>query len=348
MRTRPKLRKKTSQINIRIKKRLLYPASLGLAVWIIFIWIMCSYDTCRSGLDMLADVLPGAFVCVGVFVMVFGIIPELWSLIFDGSNTEWKIPEQPKAASKPRAQTIKPVQPVAKKVLSEADVIQDALKRALDERKKVDSLAGVKLGSKEVLHKVLNALKNEKGVHIESLLGVLGSLAGYSCHMAVREEFVDAGKREPMAVFTVVGGKDGRSYYYGDAPNKPLAEDAYSIWGLMLGILQHLGDSGAPDLNAIFSSVAGKVGGDQFGIPDVPENHRPGDLPINYVKSLWKVMQPVLDNYCDAPAERPILLGLCIQQAIEMGKDVIAPSLAVKLVMECAIPMSKIGPEWLE
>ncbi len=54
-----------------------------------------------------------------------------------------------------------------------------------------------------------------------------------------------------------------------------------------------------------------------------------------------------MDQFCDRPMERPILLGLAAQQAIEMGKDVIPPAEAAKLVMECAVPMSKIGPEWL-
>lgn len=222
-----------------------------------------------------------------------------------------------------------------------------ALLRAIDEKKKEDPLAGIKIGSKEILQQVTDGLKNDKGVHIESLLGILGSLAGYSCHAAIREELVDSGEHIEKDVFTIVGGQDGRKYYFGDLPNKPLAEDQLSIWGIVAGISQHLDKTSLPDINAIFSHVASTVGTERFGIPDISKQHKPNDIPLNYLKTIWLSLLPTIDNFCDRPMERPILLGLAAQQAIEMGKDIIAPTVAAELVMQCAIPMSKIGPEWL-
>ncbi|HIQ14149.1 MAG TPA: hypothetical protein EYH38_01080 [Leucothrix sp.] len=223
-----------------------------------------------------------------------------------------------------------------------------ALMNAINEKKKTDPLVGIKIGSKEVVQRLMQGLKNEKGVHIESLLAILGSLAGYSCHMAFRDELVNSGKHQEKGVFTIVETRDGSKYYFGDLPNKPLVEGQFSVWGLVAGITQHLQKSKLPDINTIFSHVSGTVGDSQFGIPRIPEKHKPGDLPINYVASIWPTLLPVIDMFCDKPTERPILLGLAIQQVIEMGKDVIPPLMAAQLVMECAVPMSKIGPDRLD
>jgi len=38
---------------------------------------------------------------------------------------------------------------------------------------------------------------------------------------------------------------------------------------------------------------------------------------------------------------------MAAQKAIEMSKDVIPPEIAVQLLMESAVPMSRVGPEWI-
>ncbi|MES9982111.1 MAG: hypothetical protein ABW115_01780 [Candidatus Thiodiazotropha sp. 6PLUC6] len=224
---------------------------------------------------------------------------------------------------------------------------EQALFNAINEQKKKDPMVGLKIGSKEVVQRLIARLKNEKGVHVESLLGIVGSLAGYSCHAAFREELIDTGKKGQQEVFMVVEGKDGRNYYFGDLPNNLLIEGQVSVWKLVAGMVQHLGGE-LPDIQSIFSTVSSTVGEESFGVPNLLEQHQLGDLPINYVKEMWNHLLPLFDEFCDSPIERPILLGLIAQQVIEMGKSTISPSTAATIIMECAIPMSKIGPEWLD
>ncbi|MCE0496517.1 MAG: hypothetical protein LV481_01035 [Methylacidiphilales bacterium] len=216
-----------------------------------------------------------------------------------------------------------------------------ALKDRIAERKQNDPLIGPKIGAKEISGRLMNGLKSEKGVHLESYLTVLGALAGFSCQMSVR---VQAGTG-PIA-WAVAHGKDGKDYYLGDALNKPLAEDNHSIWSLTAGAVQSLGDL-PPDVGEIFKHVAATIGSAEFGIPRIPAKYRPGDLPINYLKVIWPKIFPVVRVICEEPTEWPILFGIAIQQAITMGKDVIEPVSAAKIVMECAIPMSKVDlPEF--
>ena len=114
---------------------------------------------------------------------------------------------------------------------------------------------------------------------------------------------------------------------------------------LSAGKAQGLGCAELPDVNEIFSYVASTVGGDRFGLPRIPDGHRPGDVPFNYLKALWTGIMPLVRRFCARPSEWPILFGIAIQEAMTLGKDVIDPKLATIIVMECAVPMSKIDPE---
>ena len=84
------------------------------------------------------------------------------------------------------------------------------------------------------------------------------------------------------------------------------------------------------------------VGTEAFGKPRVPEEHTPHQLPIDYVRDLWPVLEPQIVKFCPGPQHCPVLLSLSIQEVIGMGKSVIDPCIAITLVMETAIPMSKV------
>jgi hypothetical protein len=124
--------------------------------------------------------------------------------------------------------------------------------------------------------------------------------------------------------------------------NETVAGAQYSVWGLSAGAAQQLGAKEYPDLEDIFKHVSSVLGTDGFGIPRVPEAHRAGALPIAYLKALWAPLLPVVKLCCEKPEHWPILYGLAIQDAIHFGKDVLDPSLAISIVMESAIPMSKV------
>jgi len=223
---------------------------------------------------------------------------------------------------------------------------EEELLKTINEKRKEDPLIGAKIGSKELIERIISALKKRNGVHTESLLCILGALGGYACHIAIREVCVDSGKLPENQAFTIVGGADGNKYYFGDYVNQPLVQDKFSFWALVAGEAKHHG-AVLPDINLTFAAVAKTVGSDKFGIPNVPEHHKAGSLPIQYLKALWGQVSRFLDKFCESPVEKPILIGMAAQKAIEMSKDVIPPEIAVQLLMESAVPMSKVGPEWI-
>ena len=216
-----------------------------------------------------------------------------------------------------------------------------ALVNAIRERTKEDPLVGAKLGAKEVLQRLIDGMKNERGVHVESLLCALGALAGYSCQANLRAQALSKGMPE-TAPFQAVETKDGKKYFFGDPLNNALAGSQHSVWGLAAGAAQHAGAGELPDINDIFKHTSSVLGGQEFGVPRVPQQHAAGDLPINYLKALWPTLFPAVELFCPNPVDWPILFSLAIQEVIIMAKSVIAPDLALRIIMESAVPMSKI------
>lgn len=216
-----------------------------------------------------------------------------------------------------------------------------ALINAIRERSKEDPLIGAKLGAKEVFQRLLEGMKDPKGVHVESLLTALGALAGYACQANLRAQALAKGMPE-TAPFQVVRTKDGKQYFFGDPLNNALAGSQYSVWGLVGGAAQHSGAKDFPDLNEMFQHTSTVLGGQQFGIPRVPDNRKAADTPINYLKAFWPTLFPTVKLFCPNPVDWPILYSLAAQEAIYAGKESIDPGLAFRIVMESAIPMSKV------
>lgn len=208
-------------------------------------------------------------------------------------------------------------------------------------RRAQDPLIGAKVGAKEALHRIIHAMQGERGVHIDSLLCALGALAGYACQASARARAQAEGNTD-ADIFTLVRGVDGKQYFYGDAINWPLVEAPLSVWSLAAGVVQQLGGSTFADPLEIFRYVAGSVGGEGFGIPRWPAGHGSAQPPRDYVAIFWPMLLPVLEMLCTQPSEWPVLYGLAIQEAIVLGKDALAPELALNIVMESAVPMSKI------
>jgi hypothetical protein len=212
---------------------------------------------------------------------------------------------------------------------------------AIERQRATDPLVGPKLGKKEILLQLTEAFsKNDpKGVHTESLLCALGALAGYACQSSIFAKAVTNGITELYGLNVV--GTAPASYFFGDPLNKPLAESHHSVWALAAGQSKLLGCNELPDINEIFAHVSSNLSQSHFGIPRFP-NHPAADTPINYVRAFWSPLLPTLKFFCKTPDEWPILFGFAIQEAMELTKESINPRDALVIVMESAIPMSKV------
>jgi hypothetical protein len=225
------------------------------------------------------------------------------------------------------------------------DAGRKAVMQVIEEQKKKDPLAAMKIGAQEVIEQVMLALKTEHGLHVETLFTVIAAMAGFSCQMAAREKIV-ANKVEGEHPFMEVKGENGTSYFFGDMINRPLLESRLSVWQFAGGGAEQAGAKTLPDIHEIATHVAGSVGKESFGVPRVPEEHRPAELPMNLLVMFWTPITEIIKPFCNVE-EYPMLFGLALNRLIVEAKDVINPEVALKLTMETAIPMSKIDPSFL-
>ena len=175
----------------------------------------------------------------------------------------------------------------------------------------------------------------------------LGALAGFGCQMAIREGFVKPGLLPESKAFVVLGTKDGRKYFFGDVINGCLFEGRQgqiTVWALVGGAAQKSGAKTLPNMGEIAGYNAKVLGSDQFGVPRVPEQYRSPELPIDVVKQDWPAMQKLLVDDKVDPRLWGWTFALAAQYMIVKSKDDFDPGMAATIVMETALPMSKIDP----
>lgn len=150
-----------------------------------------------------------------------------------------------------------------------------------------------------------------------------------------------AGGRE-LAGLAVAETSSGQNYLFGDPLNEPLVDAKISLWALAAGRAQSRGCKEIPDVGEIFKHVAASVGDATFGVPRLPNGHPVHELPLVYLQRLWFRFAPVAERFCPRSEDRPLLYALAIQDLMTQTKSALDPCIALKIVMESAIPMSKV------
>lgn len=204
-----------------------------------------------------------------------------------------------------------------------------------------DPLAVARVAGQEVFHRLFAAMKNDRGVHVESMLCVLGALAGYACQAEVRAIARAKGLAD-ADVFQFVTAADGRRYYFGDMLNAPLLTAEPSLWGIVGAAATAAGAASLPDAHAVFRHAAATIGAAGFGVPRVPAKHQPGQGALAYLKQSLPVLFPLVRGLCPDPAAWPVVFGLAIVRTIEAAGGAIDPVVAFTIAMDAAVAMSKV------
>jgi hypothetical protein len=205
-------------------------------------------------------------------------------------------------------------------------------------------------------------LKNERGIHAETLLSAIGSLCGFAAQTAVWHTSFRAGKKSiPENGMVVVQTKSGEIFIFGDEINGYLAPQAgneFPLWIFVAAAAVQAGVplSELPDLNAIFARVAGTIGTPDGMKPQVPPDHQPGLMPRQVLELLWLRVLALLQYTGNpgpgkgksvAPEHWPVVLAVVAQQLLTSCKDVLDPRLGTQLIMESAVIASKFDPNKL-
>lgn len=180
----------------------------------------------------------------------------------------------------------------------------------------------------------------------ETILTAVGALAGFAAQHGIWEAVVKPGKMAIQQAFVVVETRSGEAYFFGDFLNNILATEKpqyLSVWRIISGAAKAMGAAELPDLVPIFKHSAETVGTAQFGIPNLPDGHTPAMLPRDALIRFWPQCLKLLKVGAD-PMTCAIDVATAAEQLMLSMKGQIDPTLAARIVMEAAIPMSKIDP----
>jgi hypothetical protein len=182
---------------------------------------------------------------------------------------------------------------------------------------------------------------------IPSMLNAIGACAGFAAQIAVWRELISPALKDPGDFLILATTKSGSNYLFGDSLNLFLfatMTDRLSFLSLAAGSLRNATE--LPDLGELARHVATSIGSDQFGRPRPPSGIHLPDLPHAALTKTWKKAARILQN-CRA-AEWPALLGAVAKNLIDANLQVLPPATAVKILLEAAIPMSKLDPAMVE
>lgn len=201
---------------------------------------------------------------------------------------------------------------------------------------------------KLVYEELMSAYQDQQGVHAETILNAVGAIAGFAAQQAVWKVLIEKGRRNPGDYLVMVQSDSGDRYYFGEAINLVLTctqPGCLSFWSFVAGAVPNPSVDTLPDLMDIFRNTAATVGGELFAVPRVPEKHLPRELPVKALKRNWANIQLILDRTGGDPMQWPALLGVVANILIRQIGDQLTPALAARIIMESAVPMSKINPQ---
>lgn len=192
---------------------------------------------------------------------------------------------------------------------------------------------------------LLRELKDQRGVHCETLLTAVGALTGYAAQQALWEGMVKPGKLAITEAFKVVDTPSGATYFFGDALDTLLTSvepKHVSVWKIVAGGALAGGGDHLPSVPDLLRHCAATAGTSAFGLPRLPDDHLPSILPRAAVERFWPGARLLLS--LAEPLQWPLLMAHAAQKLMQAMKGSIAPDLAVKIVMEAAVPMSRVDP----
>lgn len=180
----------------------------------------------------------------------------------------------------------------------------------------------------------------------ETILTAVGALAGFAAQHGIWEAVVKPGKMALQQAFVVVETRSGETYFFGDFLNNILATQKpqyLSVWKIVSSTATAMGATELPDLVPMFKNSAEAVGSPMFGVPDLPEGHTPSMLPRDLLIRFWPQVLKMLRVGSD-PLTCAVDVATAAEQLMLSMKGEIDPALAARIIMEAAIPMSKVDP----
>lgn len=204
-------------------------------------------------------------------------------------------------------------------------------------------------GSRDLTQPILAWLTAELGdgsggIHCETAIVVLGALAGFAAQQAVWAGMAELGTPQHL-VFKTVRTNSGETFYLSDLVNEILAGkkgEAPTIVSLVAVAATKAGGRNFPDLKGIFRNSMETMGSALFGRPRIPAGHAPRILPRDALTRYWRTAHSLVEG--ENPPMKARWFALAAGALLQKMQHTCPPDIAFALMMEAAVPMSKIDP----
>ncbi|MDC7784673.1 hypothetical protein PQJ75_00205 [Rhodoplanes sp. TEM] len=197
-------------------------------------------------------------------------------------------------------------------------------------------------------------------IHAETCVAAIGAIAGFAAQRAMIARLTETGDRAGLSQIHRVVTKDGGTYFFSESLNQMLiamsdAEAGEKLWPLAAGaaVAAGLDPRHLPNLDAMFSHVAETIGGDLEGMPSVPREHFPFFPVRELLKAVWPMALICFSGRGPAGSPHlgeasirfwPAIAAHAANALIRQVQPVLAPGVALTIVMEAAIYASKLDP----
>ena len=219
-------------------------------------------------------------------------------------------------------------------------VVLDAVEQAAVEKPYIEQ----EVTGRELHDNILEALRDQSEARIETAIGVMASLAGFCCLYPVYAKYERGEIFPEQSDFQIEVAPDGTRYFYGNMIDDRLFGGEDSVCEILFDKGKRLGITAAPDISSVVAHSQSVMGTRDFGMVRVSQDHCPRDLPSNFVRYLMPSYIPLLRRYDPDPEKFRHSFAFAVCRLMEQNCETLSPDLALKIAIECAVPMSRLDP----
>lgn len=194
------------------------------------------------------------------------------------------------------------------------------LAHQVDLQRRDDPYIGAKLAGEEIFKNLLEMLDTEKGVHIESLLAVIGAAGGYECMYGIMSTFYSL--IDELGLTVAAGGalsiyiaetKGGGKFLFGDRVGNE--------FGLFYMNASKTSELPIAKLKPLSERAAATAGTPEYW--QTPFDKTVGNSPKELSDMFCGKFNVTFKTFCLYPQERAVAWSIAAQLAVEHASDVI-------------------------
>jgi len=219
------------------------------------------------------------------------------------------------------------------------------MRDAVEQQKRAAAYEPYILTGRDLAELILDCVEEEPVHEVETALCIVGSMAGFAAASIAAQNFAT---KVPSALeegaYVSVAGVDGTSLFSGGLVDAALLTGPSSFWRMVEAKGRTMVANDLPMMGEISDHVSGTLLGDAFGSPRMPDGMQCLEKPSVLVEFLWPeflatltARTPEMEGWC-------MSWGFAAQELMEAYRGQIAPLDAIKILMECAVPMARMDP----